>query len=96
MVQNKKKYLELNKYNMKEYEEYVFCLSEAIEYYAQNDEMEKAMEYIKQVVEVPSIIEHVKSSTSSISYNLKDIPTFELSKNVQKYILTMKGVLEND
>ena len=71
-------------------------LSEAIEYYAQNDEMEKAMEYIKQVAEVPSIIEHVKSSTSSISYNLKDKPTFELKSNVQKYILTMKGVLEND
>ena len=96
MVQNKKKYLEVNKYNMKEYDEYVLMLSEAIEYYAQNDEMEKAMEYIKRVVEVPSIIEHVKSSTSSISYNLKDIPTFELSENVQKYILTMKGVLEND
>ena len=96
MVQNKKKYLEVNKYNMKEYEDYVFCLSEAIEYYAQNDEMEKAMEYIKRVVEVPSIIEHVKSSTSSISYNLKDKPTFELKSNVQKYILTMKGVLEND
>ena len=96
MVQNKKKYLEVNKYNMKEYDEYVLMLSEAIEYYAQNDEMEKAMEYIKRVVEVPSIIEHVKSSTSSISYNLKDKPTFELKSNVQKYILTMKGVLEND
>ena len=96
MVQNKKKYLEFNKYNLKEYDEYVLMLSEAIEYYAQNEEMEKAMEYIKQVAEVPSIIEHVKSSTSSISYNLKDIPTFELSENVQKYILTMKGVLEND
>ena len=96
MVQNKKKYLEFNKYNIKEYDEYVLMLSEAIEYYAQNDEMEKAMEYIKRVVEVPSIIEHVKSSTSSISYNLKDKPTFELKSNVQKYILTMKGVLEND
>ena len=96
MVQNKKKYLEFNKYNLKEYDEYVLMLSEAIEYYAQNEEMEKAMEYIKQVAEVPSIIEHVKSSTSSISYNLKDKPTFELKSNVQKYILTMKGVLEND
>ena len=96
MVQNKKKYLEVNKYNLKEYDEYVLMLSEAIEYYAQNEEMEKAMEYIKQVAEVPSIIEHVKSSTSSISYNLKDKPTFELKSNVQKYILTMKGVLEND
>ena len=96
MVQNKKKYLEVNKYNLKEYDEYVLMLSEAIEYYAQNEEMEKAMEYIKQVAEVPSIIEHVKSSTSSISYNVKDKPTFELKSNVQKYILTMKGVLEND
>ena len=96
MAQNKKKYLEVNKYDMKEYEDYVLMLSEAIEYYAQKDEMEKAIEYIKQVVEVPSIIEHVKSSTSSISYNLKDKPTFELSENVQKYILTMKGVIEND
>ena len=96
MEQNKKRYIEINKYDMKEYEDYVLMLSQAIEYYAQNDEMEKAMEYIKKVVEVPSIIEHVKSSTSSISYNLKDIPTFELSENVQKYILTMKGVLEND
>ena len=96
MVQNKKKYLEFNKYNLKEYDEYVLMLSEAIEYYAQNEEMEKAMEYIKQVAEVPSIIEHVKSSTSSISYKLKDKPAFELSENVQKYILTMKGVLEND
>ena len=96
MAQNKKKYLEVNKYDMKEYEDYVLMLSEAIEYYAQNDEMEKAVEYIKQVVEVPSIIEHVKSSTSSISYNLKDKPTFELSENVQKYILTMKGVIKND
>lgn len=96
MAQNKKRYIEINKYDINEYEDYVFCLSEAIEYYAQNDEMEKALEYIKQVAEVPSIIEHVKSSTSSISYKLKDKPAFELSENVQKYILTMKGVLEND
>ena len=96
MEQNKKRYIKINKYDMKEYEDYVLMLSQAIEYYAQNDEMEKAMEYIKKVAKVPSIIEHVKSSTSSTSYKLKDIPTFELESNVQKYILTMKGVLEND
>ena len=96
MEQNKKRYIEINKYDMKEYEDYVLMLSQAIEYYAQNDEMEKAVEYIKKVTEVPSIIEQVKSSTSSVSYELKDVPKFELETNVQKYILTMKGVLEND
>ena len=96
MVKSKKKYITINKYDISEYEEYVLMLSKAIEYYAQNDEMEKAMEYIKQVVEVPSIIEQVKNSTKSIAYELKEVPNFELSENVQKYILTMKGVLEND
>ena len=96
MAQSKKRYLEINKYDISEYEDYVLMLSQAIEYYTQNDEMEKAMEYIKQVVEIPSIIEQVKGSTQSIAYELKEIPNFELSENVQKYILTMKGVLEND
>lgn len=96
MEQNKKRYIEINKYDMSEYEDYVLMLSQAIEYYAQKDEMEKAVEYIEKVVNVPSIIEQVKNSTNSISYNLKDVPNFELSENVQKYILTMKGVLEND
>ena len=96
MEQNKKRYIEINKYDMSEYEDYVLMLSQAIEYYAQKDEMEKATENIKKVAEVPSIIEHVKSSTSSVAYQLKDVPNFELSENVQKYILTMKGVLEND
>lgn len=96
MEQNKKRYIEINKYDMSEYEDYVLMLSQAIEYYAQKDEMEKATEYIKKVADVPSIIEHVKSSTSSVAYQLKDVPNFELSENVQKYILTMKWVLEND
>lgn len=96
MAQSKKRHLEINKYDISEYEDYVLMLSQAIEYYTQNDEMEKAMEYIKQVVEIPSIIEQVKGSTQSIAYELKEIPNFELSENVQKYILTMKGVLEND
>ena len=96
MAQSKKRHLDINKYDINEYENYVLMLSQAIEYYAQNDEIEKAMDYIKQVVEVPSIIEKVKSSTSNIAYELKEVPNFELKENVQKYILTMKGVLEND
>ena len=96
MEQNKQRAIEIAKYEISNYNEYVLMLSGAIDYYVKNDEMKKATEFIKKVIEVPSKIEQLKSSTSNISYKLRDIPDFELSDNVQKYIITMKGVLEND
>lgn len=96
MIKNKQKSLEINKYEESNYEEYILMLSGAIDYYAKKDDMETAMEYIKLVIEVPSKIEQVKNSTSSISYKLNDIPNIELNDDVQKYISKMKGVLEDD
>ena len=81
---------------MEKYNEYVLMLSGAIDYYASNNDMEEAMKYVKLVTEVPQKIEQVKSSTNEIAYKICDAPTFELNDEVQKYINTMKGVLEND
>ena len=72
------------------------CLAGSVNRAILANDMEKATEYIKKVAEVPSKIEQVESSTSGVAYKLKDVPTFELEPNVQNYILTMKGVLEND
>lgn len=96
MIKNKQKSLEINKYDISNYEEYILMLSMAIDYYINKDDINNAMNCIKLVVEVPSKIEQVKSSTDHISYKINDIPDFELSENVQNYILKMKGVLEND
>lgn len=96
MVQNKQKSIELNKYDANNYEEYILMLSMAIDYYANIDDMANCMKYIELVVQVPSKIEQVMNSTSSIAYKLQDTPNIELSDDVQNYINNMKGVLENE
>lgn len=95
MLNNKQKAIELAKYDMSSYEEYVLMLSAAIDYYTRNDETNEAMEYVRLVAEVPSKIQKIKDKTSDIAYKLKDVPSFELSKEVQKYIYRMNMVLEN-
>lgn len=93
MLVNKQKSLELNKYDMENIEEYVLMLSMAVDYYANSDELEKVMEYIKLVVEVPKKIERIKNSTSSLAYKINDKPNFELSREVQEYINRMEEVM---
>ncbi len=96
MIKNKQKSLDINKYDINNYEEYIIMLSEAINYYIKDDNIEDAENCIKLILEVPSKIEQIKNQTSDISYKLRDVPNFELSEEIQNYILKMKGVLEND
>lgn len=96
MIKNKQKSLEINKYDIDNYEEYVLMLSDAINYYVQNDYLDKAENTINLVTEVPSKIEKLKQTTSSMAYKIKDKPNFELNDNIQDYIEKMRGVLENE
>lgn len=96
MIKNKQKSLEINKYYINNYEEYVLMLSDAINYYVQNDYLDKAENTINLVTEVPSKIEKLKQTTSNMAYKLKDKPNFELNDNIQDYIEKMRGVLENE
>ncbi len=96
MIKNKQKSLEINKYDVNNYEEYILMLSNAIDYYVKNDNMSKAEQCINLILEVPSQLENLKKTTSDIAYKLKDLPNFELSREVQNYIEKMKGVLENE
>ena len=96
MIKNKQKSIEINKYEISNYEEYILMLSEAINYYISNDNIKDAEYCINLIIELPSKIEKVKNSTSDIAYKLKDLPNFELSQDIQNYVSKMKGVLEND
>lgn len=96
MLDNKEKSMELAKYDADNYNEYVLMLSGAIDFYAKNDDMENCIKYIKLVVEVPSKIEQITKLTSDIAYKLKDSQEVKLSENVQNYIKSMEGVLENE
>ena len=91
MITSKQKSLELSKYDISNYEEYVLMLSQAMTAYINNKNIKEAENCIKQVVQVPSKIEEVKNSTSDIAYKIKDTPNFELSTEIQEYIEKMKG-----
>lgn len=96
MVKNKQKSIEIGKYDIENYEEYVFMLSGAIDYYANSNDLKETEKYMKLVIEVPSKLENIKDETSSLAYRLKDKPNFELSENIQNYIEKIKGVYDND
>ena len=92
MTQNKKKSLEISKYDMSNYQEYILMLSNAIDYYVTVDDIDNAKKYINMVLEIPSILESLKSSTSKIAYKINDVPLFELSEEFQEYIEKLKDV----
>ena len=96
MIKDKQKALEINKYDITNYEEYIVMLSKAVDYYAKNDDMNKAYKCINLILQVPSQIENLKKSTSSIAYKINDVPNFEFSAEIENYIEKMKGVSENE
>ncbi len=92
MAQNKKKSLAISKYDMSNYQEYILMLSNAIDYYVTIDDIDNAKKYINMVLEIPSILEKLKSSTSEIAYKINDVPSFELSEEFQEYIKKLQDV----
>lgn len=92
MIKNKQKSLEINKYDITNCEEYIIMLSQAIDYYAKNDDMNKVYKCIDLILQIPSQIENLKNSTSGIAYKINDVPNFKFSTEIENYIEKMKGV----
>ena len=86
MIENKKKDIALDKYNSKIYEEYVYMLSEVLQYYAKLENTEMIEKYCNYILEVKNIIETVKSNTSNLAKKLQDSSEIVLDENVVNYI----------
>ncbi len=86
MIENKKKDIALDKYNSKVYEEYVYMLSEVLQYYAKLENTEMIEKYCNYILEVKNIIETVKSNTSNLAKKLQDSSEIVLDENVVNYI----------
>ncbi len=92
MVEDKQKAIEVNKYDMNNYNEYVLMLSKALEYYVMQNDIENTNKYIELILQVPEMIEELKKNTSDVAYNLRDIPNFDLFEEVQNYIDKIKEI----
>lgn len=94
MINYKEQSIDLQKYNMSAYDNYITMLSVAIDYYQEIDE-DRFNEYVQKLLNVPVKIEKIEQKTSSLAYRIADQPNFELS-NQSKRIIQMFGEASNN
>lgn len=90
----KEKAISLNKYNTKEYEDYILVLSKILENTIKTKENEETLKYMNKVIQVSEMVESTNENTSSIADRIKDKSKVELNKQTLRYIYNIKGVVE--
>lgn len=95
MVIQKNNAIELDKYNMQTYEDYVLLLSKVIDYYIKNEDYENANKYIAYVLDVNLRLEKLKENTDNFAYYFAEKPVFKLDDAVQKYIEVLSQNIDN-
>ena len=90
----KEKAISLNKYDTKEYEDYILALSKILENTVKTKENEETLKYMNKVIQVSEMVESTNENTSSIADRIKDKSKVELNKQTLRYIYNIKGVVE--
>ena len=93
MVENKKKEISLDKYNPKVYEEYVYMLSQVLQYYAEKENQEMTQKYAGYILEVENMVEDVKSKTSTLANKLQDSSEIKLNEETVEYINEIRSIM---
>lgn len=91
MIENQKRVISLNKYDIKEYEEYIFMISNGLEKTIKQNQNENTKYLIKEALNVRKLLEVVKQNTSQLAYKIIDKPELELNEATKQYL----DVLEN-
>lgn len=94
MIQNQRQLIRLEKYQIKNYEQYIRMLSVALGAVLEDGEMEKGRKYIGYILEVPEMLEEVRKNTSKLAYKIKDKPELELDEVYQNYVNRLKNLQE--
>lgn len=82
----KEKLIELNKYNPKQYEDYIMVLSKILDKAVRENDVESTEKYMNKIVSVLEMIEKNKKETSSLAIKIQDSSEIELNKQTMKYI----------
>ena len=93
MVENKKKEISLDKYNPKVYEEYVYMLSQVLQYYAEKENQEMTQKYAGYILEVENTVKDVKSKTSTLANKLQDSSEIKLNEETVEYINEIRSIM---
>jgi tetratricopeptide (TPR) repeat protein len=91
MVYYKKKTLDITKYSINEYEDYIKLLKRAINYYEKIGDDTLREKYVRHVKEVPDMLKNTEEQTDELAFRVKDKPDFKLSEQTTKYIEFLGG-----
>ncbi len=89
----KKKSVELRKYDIANYNDYVTMLNFALEHYLKEDNTSKAKIYASEIVSVETSLVKLKGETSDIAFKIRDVPSFELNEQSQTLLKRAKALI---
>lgn len=90
----KEKAIELDKYNPKEYEDYITLLSQILQNTVIESDEINTSKYIKKVIEIPRMIEVVKKNSTGLAIKIRDSSDIELNEQTLQYINNMRSIMK--
>jgi len=93
MVENKKKEISLDKYNIKVYEEYIMMLSEVLQVYESTNDKDNIIKYSNYIFEVEQMLDDVRNNTDELAYKITSKINFNLSEDINNYINNIRQTL---
>ena len=92
-IEMEEKRLKLNKYTMYHYLTYAELLSDGINYYGKNQQMENQKFLLQKVVEIEKTINDVLRNTNPLCYQTIHTPNMEMPDELQQFIEKAKTAL---
>ena len=86
VVRYKKLAIANNPYEIIEYIDYISLLSEIIYRCNEEGEMEQMAVYIKEIKEIPQMLQDVRNRTSLLGWKIQDKPELELPEEYKEYV----------
>ena len=94
MMKQKDLSLKLQKYDVKAYERYIILLSHVLEREDVLSDKRMEVKIKKKVGYVEKSLQRVEQSTDKLAYMIRDIPNFQLDKEVAEYVRKIKESLK--
>ncbi len=90
MIYYQKQAILLHPYEVKEYEEYVLLISQALDKTVNKNQQEETQVLIHYLLEVEELLKKVVQKTNPLAYKNKDKPELELKQEIKEYLSKFK------
>ncbi len=90
MIYYQKQAILLHPYEVKEYEEYVLLISQALDKTVNKNQQEETQVLIHYLLEVEELLKKVVQKTNPLAYKIKDKPELELKQEIKEYLSKFK------